>query len=40
MDVFQRTFAQEETAVREHEKDPAVRATKLKALDDLRQKFA
>lgn len=40
VDVFQQTFAQEEIAVREHEKDPAVRATKLKALDELRQKFA
>jgi hypothetical protein len=39
VDVFQRTFAQEEIAVREHEKDPDIRATKLKALDELRQRF-
>ena len=40
VDVFQRTFREEEHRVRSHEQDPARLMAKLIILDELRRKFA
>lgn len=40
VDVFQRTFAEEEQRVRTTEQDPGLRSAKLRMLEELRRKFA